>query len=586
MRKAVLLLLTLLLLSAVFIATGLWVNSLVLSIYGYRTPLKGTPTFNEDITRPLVSQAVMVIVDGLRYDASFQMPYLNSLRLQGGYARLTATPPSNLQTAWTTLLTGASPEINDAPFFDREHELITPIAIDNIFTALWRAGLTAGVVGFHWWEKLIPQDLLYVKYFVDAQDDAADRQVVEHALTFLREFQPHFLLVNLRQVDVVGQQYGASSDEYRQAALRCDEYIHTLATNMDLTQSVLIILSSRGLLDSGGYGGNEPVVLNTPLVIIGHGVASGNHGTIAQVDLAPTLAAILGLPMPSIAQGILRTEMLKMEPADKAEKWLALAHQKYRLGSMYLYTIGQGLLSKTAQDDMLVAASSLQVKNYASAANLASLSVEQTNLEMKRARRAHLWKERTQRALPFTFGAIVTLWLIWRKRSWRTVWNLIAAALAAAMYHILFLHQGNFYSFSHIPPGGFTALLQLSLKLAAVCLAAGGLIILWRTWHERERSAFAVTFSSYGYALLQLYFVGLMLGACTVWNGLRFTWYLPNLTIAYIQIITLMQAMCIAALSIPLPILILVLQKGLLALSDWLACRHQGNGAPGDAHTL
>lgn len=575
MRKAVLLLLTLLALCVAFVATGLWVNALVLSIYGYRTPLKGTPTFNEDVTRPLASQVVMVVVDGLRYDTSFQMPYLNSLRLQGSYARVVATPPSNLQTAWTTLLTGASPEINDAPFFDREYELITPIAIDNIFTALHRAGFTAGIVGFHWWEKLVPQDLLYVKYFVDTQDDAADRQVVEHAATFLQEFQPHFLLVNLRQVDVAGQQYGASSEQYRQAALRCDEYIHTLAMNIRLEQSVLIILSSRGLLDSGGCGGDEPVVLNTPLVMIGQNVVSGDHGTIAQVDLAPTLAAILGTPMPSIAQGILRTEMLKMEPVDKAEKWLALAHQRYRLGNMYLYSIGQGLLSETAQGDMLVAASSLQVKNYASAANLASLSVEQTDLEMRRARRARLWKERTQRALPFVGCAVVPLWLVWRKRSWRVVWNLIAGALAAAGYHILFARQGNLYSFSDIPSGGFAALLQPSVKRALVCLAVGGLIIVWRTWHERERSAFAVMLSSYGYGLLQLYFVGLLLGACAVWNGLRFTWYVPNLTIAFAQIVTLMQAMSIAALSIPLPIPVLILQKGLLALSDWLVQWYQ-----------
>jgi len=571
MRKAVLMLLSLLLLCAALVGTYQWINALVLSIYGYRSPMKGTPTLNNDITHPLTAQVVLVVVDGLRYDSSFQMPYLNSLRLRGAHARLIADPPANLQTAWTTLLTGAGPEINDAPFFDRDYELIMPIAIDHIFATLRRAGLTAGIAGFHWWEKLVPPDLLYVKYFVDAEDDAADREVVEHVLTFLREFHPNFLLVNLRQLDVAALQYGATSDEYHQALLRCDGYIRTLATNMDLQHSVLIILSSHGHLDSGGYGGNEAVILNTPFVMLGQNVASGDRGTVSQVDVAPTLAALLGTPMPSLAQGNLRTDMLKMEAMDKAEKWLALAHQRYRFGSMYLYSIGQGLLSETAQGDMLVAASSLQVKNYESAANLASLSVEQANLEMRRARRARLWKERTQRAIPLVLFVFLPLWWIWRKRSWRTFWCLLAALFAAALYHLLFLRQGNVYSFSHIPAGGFAALLNPSLKRAAICLVVGGLIVLWRTWHEQERSASAVALCSYGYALLQLYFIGLLLGACTLWNGWRFTWYLPNLTITYLQIVSLMQAMLIAVLSIPLLIPLCILQRGLLALSDWLA---------------
>ncbi|MGC8788096.1 MAG: hypothetical protein ACP5Q1_11795, partial [Anaerolineae bacterium] len=160
MRKAVVTLLSLLLLCSVLAATYLWINALVLSIYGYRTPLKGTPTPTEDVTRPLASQVVLVIIDGLRYDASFQMPYLNSLRLHGAFARLVADPPTNLQTSWTTLLSGAGPEINDAPFFDRDYELITPIAVDHIFATLRRAGLTAGISGFYWWEKLVPPDLL------------------------------------------------------------------------------------------------------------------------------------------------------------------------------------------------------------------------------------------------------------------------------------------------------------------------------------------------------------------------------------------------------------------------------------------
>ena len=568
MRKAGSIVLSILVLFFVAAAAYRWVNALVNSIYGYRTPLKGTPPLTEVRSRPLTSQVVLVVVDGLRYDTSFQMPYVNSLRQQGAQARLVSRPPSNPQTAWTTLISGAGPETNGAPAFDRSYELIQPIAVDHLFAALNRAGFTGGIAGFHWWEKLVPPELLYTKYFVHTEGDAADRQVVDRALVFLNEFRPNFLLVHLGQVNVAGQQYGAASDEYQQAALRCDEYIRLLATNMNLKRSVLIIVSSHGHLDVGGHGGSEAVLLHTPFVMAGENVLAGNYGTLSQTDLAPTIAALLGTPVPSAAQGGMRLDMLKMDRADKAEKLVALASQRVRIGSIYLYSIGISGLSETAEGDALVARSSLRVKNYESAAELASLAVQQTDREMTEGRRSRLWKERRQRAAPAALAALVPLWITWRKRSRATAWSILAALLAAALYHGLFLRQGNVYSFSRIPAAGLAATLNPSLQRAALAMAAGALIIIWRTWREQERSIFAVIIRTYGYAALQLYFIGLVVGGCTWWNGLRLTWYLPDFTVAYVHFATLMQAMLIAAIAIPLPIVVVIVQRTLLAISD------------------
>lgn len=568
MRKAVLVILTITLLCSVAAAAYTWANALVNSIYGYRSPLKGNPPLTEHVNRPLTSQVVLVLIDGLRYDTSLQMPYLNALRKQGAHARLLSQPPSTAQPAWTALISGTGPETNDAPLFDRDYEWIPPIAVDHLFAALNRAGVTAGIAGFHWWEKLVPPDDLYTKYYVSTEGDAADRQVIDRATMFLKEFRPNFLLVHLRQIDLAGREHGGASTEYQQAVLRCDQYIRQLATNLNLRRSVLVVVSSYGHLDAGGHGGEEAVTLTTPFVMAGENVRARDYGALAQTDLAPTVAGLLGTPIPSAAQGHMRVDILRMNPVDRAEKLVAVASQRVRIGNVYLGSIGRGGVSETAEGDMLVALSSLQVKSYDSASELASLAIQQSDLEMAQARRSRIWKERTQHAVPIATAALVPLWIIWHNRSRRTAWSMLAALLSAALYHALFLRQGNTYSFSRIPTDGLAATLEPSLRRAAIALAVGALIIIWLTWRERERSTFAVVMRTYGYAALQLYLVGLLIAACTWWNGPLFTWYLPSFTVAYMHFATLMQAMLIAALAIVLPVMVVILQRGLLAITD------------------
>ena len=80
----------------------------------YKSPLEGTLPEAQP-SSPIVQQVVYVIVDGLRYDTSLDMPYLNYLREQGAYAVMHSKPPSYSQPSWTTLVTGAWPAINGSP---------------------------------------------------------------------------------------------------------------------------------------------------------------------------------------------------------------------------------------------------------------------------------------------------------------------------------------------------------------------------------------------------------------------------------------------------------------------------------------
>lgn len=61
--------------------------------------------------------------------------------------------------------------------------------------------------------------------------------------------------------------------------------------------------------DSGGHGGSSHPEINIPLIIIGQRCSS-TLDSHRQIDIAPTLSALLGQPIPASSIGVLIPEML------------------------------------------------------------------------------------------------------------------------------------------------------------------------------------------------------------------------------------------------------------------------------------
>ena len=112
------------LLTLILWGSNLWLVRIRDSIHSHRSVLAGQPSL-QDPTNPLVQQVVMVLIGGLSYDSSLEMPYLNTLREQGFDARCTGYYPSYSQSAWTTLVSGAGPEISDAPLVNVAHDQLS-----------------------------------------------------------------------------------------------------------------------------------------------------------------------------------------------------------------------------------------------------------------------------------------------------------------------------------------------------------------------------------------------------------------------------------------------------------------------------
>jgi len=529
----------------------LWAMVLLDSLYKYESPLKGTLPPNQP-TQPLVRQVVMVVVDGLRYDTSLEMPYLNSLRSKGASGVMVGIPNPASLSAWTTLISGAGPEISGAPFLDPEHVRdIQPIAVDHLFAQVKRAGLTSGLVGSKRWQKLVSDQFLYAQFF--GKDEAADSEVVDVALRFLRNFHLNYLLIHLSQVNHVSLEYGVNSSAYRQAALRVDAHLQDIAQAVNVERNVLIVVSDYGRLKRGERN------ITAPFVMAGPAVLPGDYGYIAPTDVAPTVAALLGTAIPGAAQRPVRFDMLRMDPVQRAVKQVAQAQQQLAFGKAYLDSIGSKPLSETAEGDVLVAISSLQVKNYVSASTLGELAVQQIDIEVKQARAQRIQSERTQRRMGALAAILAPLCIFWWKRSKRLGFLILTALLTVAIYHLLFIREGNVYA-PNIPRPVEPFLVE-SLRRVAIALAMGLAVVLGWLWYKRERSLLAVTQAVYGFAFVVLYFLGVQVALGYWLNGPRVTWYLPDLTLFFVHFSALVQSAMVAALSVFLPLAVVPLYR-------------------------
>ena len=312
-------------LACLLIAAGayVWTSRLMDSVYAYRSLLHDAPPApGEPLGAPLTRRVVFVLIDALREDTSLKpevMPFLNELRGRSASATMHSRPPSYSQPGYSTLLTGAWPDLSDGPTINLDYAEILTWTQDDLVSAVQRAGRKAAVSGYYWFERLIPQGAVAASFYTPGEDAAADRAVVDAVLPWLKANDHLFTLIHIDQVDFAGHHEGGPADpRWNAAARRADDLLAEIAATLDLSKDTLFVASDHGQIDRGGHGGQDPITLVEPWVLAGAGVKPGSYGDVAQVDVAPTLAALLGVNIPASAQGRARTEMLALTPEQTA----------------------------------------------------------------------------------------------------------------------------------------------------------------------------------------------------------------------------------------------------------------------------
>jgi arylsulfatase A-like enzyme len=249
---------------------------------------------------PVVRQTVVIVsIDGMRADAAqTAAPNLVALSQRGAFSwRAQTVVPSITLSGHASMLSGDTPNVHGmtwAEFDPRE----TTITVPTIFTIARAAGLhTAMVVGKPKLAHLNAPGSTDVFVVCGSDDDVVTRALAEV------NAERDLLFVHLPDTDLTGHRYGWMSAQYVAALSRADQALARLVAAARPSTTFVVTA------DHGGHARDHfaatPVDMTIPWVIAGPGVKPGLALTtpVRVFDTAPTVAAVLGLDVPTPMEG-------------------------------------------------------------------------------------------------------------------------------------------------------------------------------------------------------------------------------------------------------------------------------------------
>lgn len=265
----------------------------------------------------LVQRVILVTIDGLRLDHSRRLEFLNELRRRGADGRVQVGLPSLTNPGRAAMVTGAWADVHGIT----SNFALQRVEADSVFSLAYVAGLRTAVAGSPFWYRGFSP---YVDELLRSADeprfvppDELRRWQLERCaegLEFVKRARFDFLTLDWTAGDTASHDYGSLSADTEQIFATIDGCLRNLVHSQDLQSTVIIVTSDHGHIDSGGHGGSEPEVLDVPLVLAGGPVRPGAQFRARQVDIAPTICVLLGLPFPSTGDGVVLLEALRTNP--------------------------------------------------------------------------------------------------------------------------------------------------------------------------------------------------------------------------------------------------------------------------------
>jgi len=450
----------------------------------YPTPYSSLARAPQAPGPPLTPRVVLVLLDGLGLQPSRSLPFLNELRGRGASFDCRIGQPSLSLPGRAVLMSGAWQEVNGQTTNYHPH----PLEVEHIFALAAGAGrataLAAGAkaqllftphVGR---QAVYPEDLESAPFAHYEQTLRADTAAAD---ALLQATPSGFVFLDLDLVDEAGHGWGAASPEYAQAALEVDAGVRRLASHLDLARDTLVVTADHGHVAAGGHGGPEPEVMDVPLVLVGRAVRPGVSGAAAQVDVAPTLAVLLGLPQPAAAQGRPLLEALVLSDGDRMRALGNAVLQRRAFVQDYARTLERLPLGafesiprfRWRGDEPPILAEPVGGDPAVLEGELQTLRGQEAQVKAGRAERER--GARLGRALTLAAAPLVLLGLLGALRvfGWDEAAGAAGAALAAVLaYHLLLPLLGLRYSLTAVNKDEWLQPFFMKDMVAAVACAA------------------------------------------------------------------------------------------------------------------
>ncbi|XP_048501959.1 uncharacterized protein LOC104895503 isoform X3 [Beta vulgaris subsp. vulgaris] len=285
---------------------------------------------------PSYGRLILMVVDGLPAEFVLgkdknppiqafvdAMPYTHSLLANGmalGY-HSRAAPPTVTMPRLKAMVSGAIGGFLDVAFNFNTQAFLD----DNLLGQFFRIGWNMTMFGDETWLKLFPKLFTRqdgVSSFFVKDTIEVDLNVSQHLPGELNRDDWHLMILHYLGVDHVGHIGGRKSVLMPQKLREMDDVIKMvhlngiLSSNSKQGDTLLLVVSDHGMTESGNHGGSSYEETDSLALFIGPGpeVVRGDmaaiQGTINQVDIAPTLALLFGVPIPKNNVGVVTVEAL------------------------------------------------------------------------------------------------------------------------------------------------------------------------------------------------------------------------------------------------------------------------------------
>ena len=297
---------------------GVLFATLVCSVFALLPQTSGLADFRSEFAsrpsptegggeKPLFKAVYLIVVNGLRFDVAQtpDMPFLHKMVGAGAaWGKVKVGLPSYSRPGYERILSGAPSELTGLTMNDQSD----PSPVPTIFSLAADSGLRTAASAHYWVRELVDGPLsgdrtglyfgAHIQRGYSYLHDEPDSRVFAVARDIVRTHDPHLLLILPGTVDETGHAHGGKSVSYRENATAVDEALADFFHSLPDHDCLVLVTSDHGHRNAGGHGGGEREVLEVPLFAWGPGVRPGRmQQAIDQMDIAPTVAAALGLPM-------------------------------------------------------------------------------------------------------------------------------------------------------------------------------------------------------------------------------------------------------------------------------------------------
>ncbi|KAK9473663.1 uncharacterized protein V1510DRAFT_375316 [Dipodascopsis tothii] len=272
-------------------------------------------------------RAVVVVIDALRYD--FLVPPADeSLRLEchdalraplelatadparAALFRFVADPPTTTIQRLKGLTTGSLPTFVDAG----SNFAAAAVAEDNVVDQLAAAGKRIVFAGDDTWTQLFGPGAFAAAFPFESFNvpdlDTVDRGIEAHlngtygSAAALASRDWDVLVTHFLGVDHAGHRFGPDHPAMRAKLAEMDAVVRRAVAALD-DRTLLVVLGDHGMDARGDHGGESALEVDAGLFLYAKRPffapttsATGAPPTVDQIDLVPTLALLLGVPVP------------------------------------------------------------------------------------------------------------------------------------------------------------------------------------------------------------------------------------------------------------------------------------------------